>query len=131
MKVNTFLTIAAVLAALFGLAFLLAPAQIVAIYGNTLNESGLFIARYLGSAFLGAAVITWMARRLTSWEALRPVILGDFVLSLTGLIVALWEGFSGNSNALIWVNVVLYLFLVAGFGYFQFLASPKSSIATQ
>jgi len=126
MKLNTFLAIGAVLAVIYGLGFLLVPAQTIGLYGITLDVNGLFVARYLGSAFLGVAVLTWMARSLTSQEALRPIILGDFVISLTGLFVAVWDAFAGAGNALSWATVVIYLFLSLGFGYFQFVASPGS-----
>ena len=131
MKINTFLAIAAVLAVIYGLGFLLVPALTVGLYGITLDINGLFVGRYLGSAFLGVAVLTWMARSLTSQEALRPIILGDFVISLTGLAVAVWDAFAGDGNALSWVTVVIYLFLTLGFGYFRFLASPSTRMATQ
>lgn len=131
MKLNTFLAIAAVLAVLYGLGFFLIPAQTAGLYGITLDENGLFVARYLGSAFLGIAVLTWMARNLASGEALRPIILGDFVISLTGLLVAVWDAFAGAGNALSWVTVIIYLFLALGFGYFQFVASPKSRMVAQ
>jgi hypothetical protein len=131
MKFNTFLAIAAVLAVLYGLGFLLIPAQTVGLYGITLDENGLFIARYLGSAFLGVAVLTWMARNFTSQEAIRPIVLGDFVISLTGLGVAVWDAFAGDGNALSWATVAIYLFLTVGFAYYQFVASPGSRMATQ
>ena len=131
MKLNTFLAIAAVLAALYGLGFFLIPAQTVGLYAITLDENGLFVARYLGSAFLGVAVLTWLARGLTSQEALRPILLGEFIISLTGLIVAVWDAFAGDGNALSWATVVIYLFLTAGFAYFGFLAVPSSRMATQ
>jgi hypothetical protein len=131
MKINTFFAIAAVLAAIYGLGFFLIPAQTVGLYGITLDVNGQFVGRYLGSAFLGVAVLTWMARSLTSQEALRPILLGDFVISLTGLAVAVWDTFAGSGNALSWVTVVIYLFLTLGFGYFQFVASPASRMATR
>jgi hypothetical protein len=129
MKQNTFLAIAAFLAALYGLGFLLIPAQTVGFYGITLDVNGLFVARYLGSAFLGIAVLTWLARSFTSQEALRAIVLGDLVVSLTGLIVAVWDAFAGGGNALSWATVVIYLFLALGFGYYQFIASPSTRLA--
>jgi hypothetical protein len=131
MKLNTFLAIAAVLAVIYGLGFFLIPAQTAGLYGIALDVNGQFVARYLGSAFLGVAVLTWMARSLTSPEALRPIILGDFVISLTGLVVAIWDAFAGDGNALSWATVVIYLFLTLGFAYFQFISSPGSRIVTQ
>lgn len=131
MKINTFLAIAAFLAVLYGLGFFLVPAQTIGLYGITLDQNGLFVARYLGSVFLGVAVLTWLARSLTSQEALSPILLGDFVISLTGLLVAVWDAFAGDGNALSWATVVIYLFLTLGFAYFQFVASPSSRMATQ
>jgi hypothetical protein len=103
----------------------------VGLYGITLDVNGLFVGRYLGSAFLGVAVLTWMARSFTSQEALRTILLGNFVISLTGLAVAVWDAFAGDGNALSWVTVIIYLFLTLGFAYFQFVASPTSRMATR
>jgi len=120
MKLNTFMAIAAIVAFLFGLSFILMPVQTMSMYGVTLDISGQFIGRYLGSAFIGVAVLTWFARNTKENGALRAILLGDFVLSLTGLVVALFDKFTGVGNALVWSTVVIYLLLGAGFGYFYF-----------
>jgi hypothetical protein len=120
MKLGTFMAIAAVIAFVFGLAFILVPVQTMAMYGVTLDESGLWLGRFLGSAFLGIAVVSWFARNAAQNGAMRAIVLGFFVLSITGLIVAVLDGLSGSGNALVWSTVVIYLFLALGFGYFQF-----------
>ena len=120
MKLNTFMTIAAVIALGFGLAFILVPTQMMSLYGVTLEAGGQWLGRYLGSAFIGIAVLNWSARKAPEGEALRAVVLGDLVLSVTGLIVAVLDVIYGSGNALVWSTVVLYLFLTLGFGYFQF-----------
>ena len=120
MKLNTFMAIAAIVAFLFGLSFILMPVQTMSMYGVTLDISGQFIGRYLGSAFLGVAVLTWFARNTKGNGALRAILLGSFVLSLTGFVVALFDKFTGVGNALVWSTVVIYLLLGAGFGYFYF-----------
>ena len=126
MKLSVFLTIAAVLAFLFGLAFFLIPMQTVSLYGITLDPAAQFVPRYLGATFLGVAVLNWLARSAASSEALRAILLGDFVLSALGLIVALWEKIAGEGNALVWSTVVIYLFLTLGFGYFKFMKKAGS-----
>ena len=118
MKLSIFMAIAAVLALVFGLAFILAPTQTMSLYGITLEAGGQWVGRYLGSAFLGIAVLTWRARKAQQGDALRAVILGDLVVSVTGLIVAVLNIISGPGNALVWSTVIIYLFLTAGFGYF-------------
>ena len=126
MKLGTFLAIAAVIAFVYGLAFILVPVQTMAIFGVTLDVGGQWLGRYLGSAFIGIAVVNWFARNAAQNGAMRAIVLGYFVLSITGLIVAVLDGLSGSGNALVWSTVVIYLFLALGFGYFQF-TKPASS----
>ena len=121
MNRSLFMTIAAVVAALFGLAFILVPAQLMSFYGVTLDASGQWVGRYLGSAFIGIAALTWQARNAPAGEALRAVVLGDLAVSVTGLVVAVFDRIYGTGNALVWSTVVLYAFLTVGFGYFQFV----------
>ena len=117
MKLNTFMTIAAIVAFLFGLSFILMPVQTMSMYGVTLDASGEFLGRYLGSAFLGIAVLTWFARNSQENKA---ILLGNFVLTATGFVVALFDVFTGVGNSLVWSTVVIYLLLGLGFGYFYF-----------
>ena len=126
MKLGTFMAIAAVLAFVFGLAFILVPAQLMSLYGVTLDAAGQWVGRYLGSAFIGIAVLTWLSRNATQGEALRAIVLGEFVLSVTGLVVAVLDRLYGTGNALVWSTVAIYLFLALGFGYFQFVKPAGS-----
>ncbi len=124
MKLNTFLSIAGILALLFGLAFLLVPVQTMANYGVTLDISGQYVARYLGSAFLGLGVLNWSARNAKPNDGgVRAIILGGVILSITGFIASLFDVFTGPGNNLVWSTVVIYFFLMFGYGYFQFRAS--------
>ena len=126
MKLSTFMAVAAVLALLFGLAFILMPAQLMSLYGVTLEAGGQWVGRYLGSAFIGIAVLTWLARNAPQGEALRAVVLGLFILSITGLVVAVLDGLFGPGSGLVWSTVAIYLFLTWGFGYFQFMKPGAS-----
>jgi hypothetical protein len=114
------MAIAAIVAFLFGLSFILMPVQTMAMYGVTLDISGQFLGRYLGSAFLGVAVLTWFARNAKDDGALRAILLGNTLLAVTGFVVALLDVFTGVGNTLVWSTVVIYLLLTAGFGYFYF-----------
>jgi hypothetical protein len=126
MKRSTFMAIAAVVAAVFGLGFILAPAWTMSSYGVTLETAGQWMARYLGSAFIGIGVLTWLAKNAEPSEGLRAVLLGGFVTCVLGLVVAVLDALSGLGNALVWLNVVIYLFLTVGFGYFQFVEPAGS-----
>jgi hypothetical protein len=126
MKFSTFMIIASILGLIFGLGFILFPVQLMASYGVTLSDGGLWVSRYLGSAFIGIGLVAFLARNAGHSETLGAIVLGNFVLSLTGLVVAFLDSLLGTGNALTWLNVVIYLFLSLGFGYFQFIQPVRS-----
>ena len=121
MKFSTFMSIAGFAAFIFGAAFLLVPGQTVTMYGIDLDPSGEYIARYFGSAFIGVAAITWLSRFANPrGSGVRAVILGDFILCITGGVVALFDKFYGVGNNFVWSTVAIYFLLAVGFGYYYF-----------
>ena len=121
MKFSTFMSIAGVVAFIFGVAFMLIPKQTLSAYGVALDTAGEYITRYWGSAFIGIACITWFARFANpKSQGTRAIILGGFILCVTGFVVALFDTFYGVTNNLIWSTVVIYFLLGVGFGYYQF-----------
>jgi hypothetical protein len=117
MKLNTLMAITAIVAFIFGLGFILAPVASMSLYGNTLEGVGIFITRYLGAALLGYAFLAWLTRNTAS----KGVQAGFFVAMVLGFVVALYDAIAGTHNALVWLNVVIYLLLGIGFGYFAFM----------
>ena len=126
MKLGTLMAIAAVIAFVFGLSFILIPVQTMEMYGITLDVGGQWVGRYLGSAFIGIAVLNWFAKNAAKNGTMRAIILADFAVSITGLIVAVLDQLYGAGNALQWSTVLIYLFLTLGFGYFQFVKPAAS-----
>ena len=116
MKLGTFMVIALI----FALSLILAPSQLLAMYGETLDVPWQWLARYLGSAFIGIGVVSWFARNTAFNGAMRAIILGFFVLAITGLVVALLYLTYATGNVLSWLTIAVYVFLTLGFGYFQF-----------
>ena len=126
MKLPLFMTLAAIAALVFGLGFLLAPAALLSAYGITLDPSFQWVARYLGSAFLGIAAITWLGREASPGPGLRAILVGGLLISITGLVVAILDRLYGPGNALVWLTVAIYLLLTLGFGYFVLVKPPAS-----
>jgi hypothetical protein len=121
MKLNLFMMIAAVIALLFGLGFIVAPASSLQLYGTSTNLTGEFLARYLGASLVGLAFVIWLTRNAEPSGTRKGLLTGLFVTMLLGFVVALYDKFAGSGNALIWLNVVIYLLLAIGFGYFAFM----------
>ncbi len=121
MKLSTFMLIAAIVAFIFGLGFILAPEASLKPYGTTTDVTGLFLGRYLGASLLGIAFLTWVTRNAPASATRKAVLSALFVTMVLGFLVALYDKFAGGGNNLIWLNVVIYLLLAIGFGYFAFM----------
>src|SRR5258708_13113303 len=79
MKLNSFLMLATFVAAVFGLAFLVAPSGLVALYGVKLTPSTEVIGRIAGSVILGFAIVFWGARNGSGAEVFKAVMTADLV----------------------------------------------------
>ena len=119
MKLNAFMIITALVALVFGLGFILAPQWTIGLYGNSLNDVGLFVARYFGAALLGYAFLAWLNRNAAS----RGTLGGFFAAMVLGFAVSLYDAFAGVHNSLVWLNVIIYFLLGLGFAYFTFMKS--------
>ncbi len=120
MKLSTLLIINAVVAALFGIAFVLIPGQIVSLYGVEATATLNYAGQLLGAAFVGFAVLTWSARNSNDSAARRAIVLALFIGYATGFAVALIGQLNNVVGALGWSTVAIYLLLALGYGYFQF-----------
>jgi hypothetical protein len=121
MNRRTFLLIAAGVSVGSGLATLLVPAQLAAVFGVTLNELGTSQTRMLGAAYLGYAAIVWFARDVRDVTAQRAIALGNSVSWALSLVVTVAGIATGLGGALSWLLVVLEVVFTAAWGYFAFI----------
>lgn len=131
MKLNTLMVINAVVAAVFGIAFVFVPGQVVSLYGVEETAALNFTGQLFGAALFGFAVLTWSARNASDSEARRAIVLALFLSDGIGFVVALLGQLGNVVNAVGWSTVAIYLLLALGFGYFQLRkpAPEPSSIA--
>jgi hypothetical protein len=101
----------------FGLALLLVPAQLVALYGITLTPATEVIGRVAGATNLGFAILFWSIRN-GSAEAVKPAMLAGLVGSGLICLTMLHASATGLLNALGWGQVAINGLLALGFGYF-------------
>jgi len=118
MKLANLFTVNALIAALFGIAFLVAPAQILAAYEVTVTPGTAVVSRLFGAALFGYGVLTWRVRAAAPSDALRSIVLALCVGDGLGFIAALLGQLGGAVNALGWSTVVIYGALAAGFAFF-------------
>ena len=123
MRLQLTLTVTAIGSLLFGIAFLLFPDNIALLYGVTIDQSNQY-PRLFGSALIGFGTVLWLARKINSGPALRAIISGSFIASLTGLIISIFQAIDSTGNSLEWSTVIIYTLLTIGFGDFIFRTPP-------
>ena len=125
MKLSTFLSIVGVVAILFGISFVAAPAEVLAQYGITADRSVAIMARFFGGALINIGLIAWFARFIVDAVGRRSIVLAGLIGDVIGFFVALQGQLNGDVNALGWSTVIIYGLFAVGFAYFQF--APKST----
>jgi hypothetical protein len=125
-KLNNLLVVAAVIGAVFGVAFVVASGPLLAIYGITLDKAGTLVAQLFGALLIGLAVLNWFARSVTDPDARQAVVLGNLTGDVVGFVVILIGQLAGIANTLGWVNVAIYLVLGLGFAYVQLMQARSA-----
>ena len=126
MKLGNLFAVNAVIAGLFGVGFVFAPAQVLSRYGLTVDAGFGLVAQLFGAALLGYAILTWSARSARDSDARRAIVLALFVSDAIAFVLALMAQLKGVVNSLGWSTVAIYLLLALGFAYFLF-AKPSES----
>ena len=120
MKLSNFMMLATIVAAVFGLAFLIGPSQLVALYGVKLTPATEVIGRIAGSVILGFAIVFWGARNGNAAEALKAVMMGGLIANALDALILLHATATGLLNGLGWLQVLINGALAVGFWYFSF-----------
>lgn len=126
MRLRTLLLIGGLIALVFGIAFLVAPQAVLRLYGVAPDPAITMMSRYFGAALLQIGLVFYLIRDVGDLRTQRGVVLGSFLGSLAGLVVALTAQFWGLVNALGWSTVAIYAFLLVGYGTFIF-GTPRTT----
>jgi len=120
MKLGNFLVIATIVAAVFGVALLVVPTQLVALYGVKLTPATEVVGRIAGSTILGFAIVFWSIRNQSGAEALKGAMLAGLIANGLDALILLHATATGLLNTLGWAQVAIKGLLALGFGYFTF-----------
>ena len=126
MKLGNLFAVNAVIAGLFGLSFVFAPARVLAQYGLTVDAGFGLVAQLFGAALIGYAILTWQVRKTTDSDSRRAIVLALFISDGVAFVLALMAQLKGVVNSLGWSTVAIYLLLALGFAYFHF-AKPSEA----
>jgi len=120
MKLRTLMVIKSIITIVFGIGFVVVPVRVMSYYGVTLDPAGAYMTRLFGAAFIVIGLLLWYGRKDAGSPALKAIVLGVFIGDIVGFVLALQAQLLGIVNALGWLTVAIYFFLVLGFGYFLF-----------
>jgi len=126
MKLSGLMIVNAIIAAVFGIGFVLVPDQVISLYSAETGATLDLMCQLFGASLLGFAALTWLARNAPDSDARRAIVVALFVGDLVGCVVALLARLGGVVNTLGWSTVGIYLVLAIGFGYFAF-AAPRGA----
>src|SRR5947209_9576774 len=94
MRPSLALSIAAVLAILFGLSLALLPAQMLTGFGLRTPDEALVVSRDVGVTLIGLGIINWLARDATG-APLRGLLWGNIFIQVAEFVVNGWEIVAG------------------------------------
>jgi hypothetical protein len=119
LTIGTFYVIKAIISLIFGVAFAAIPDAAMGMYGVTLDAVAASQTRYFGAMLIGVGLVCLTVKSAEA-QTQRGVTLALFVADTIGFIVALVEQFSPEAVPLGWINVIIWLALAVGLGYFRF-----------
>ena len=114
MSVRLYLTIAAVVAILYALAFLIIPVQASLFFSDFAEARAILYLRFCGAAVLAWGLIVWFARDFEEWRAVRGVLIGSIAGLAVNLIITIGATLAGWLNANSWGSAVVLALLLLG-----------------
>lgn len=102
---QTLLAAAGLLALIFGLGFLLAPAAVLPVYGIKPDPATALMSRFFGASLVHLGVALYLVREMREAGTQRGLILAGVIGSAAGLAVALMGQLSGVVKVMGWSTV--------------------------
>src|SRR5919106_411567 len=134
MNIRNIAVASAVVAALFGLAALLVPAQFLALYGVELPEAGVVVTRLFGAHVLAIAVLDWFARNDLRGGgqpgAERGIVLVNVLSPALTIVLVVGAILGGLINEFGWVSVAILAVLGIAWIYLGLLERPGAAAGT-
>jgi hypothetical protein len=127
METKLYLTIAAAVAFLYALAFLLFPVQTSLFFSGSAEPRAVLYLRFCGAAALAWGLIVWFARDFQDWDAVRGVLIASVVGPAVNIVINVWGTFQGWLNTKAWGSTVVLVLLLLGGAYQLWLGEGKTT----
>jgi uncharacterized protein YjeT (DUF2065 family) len=127
MNTKLYLTIAAVVAILYALGFLLIPVQASLFFSGFAEPRAVVNLRFCGAAVLAWGLIVWFARDFRDWHAVRGVLIASVVGLAVDIVINVWATLQGWLNANAWGSTVVLALLLLGGAYQLSIGARKTA----
>ena len=117
MDTKLYLTIAAIVAVLYALAFLVIPVQASMFFSGFAEPRAILYLRFCGAAILAWGLIVWFARDFQGWYAVRGVLIASIVGLTVNIIIAVSALVQGWLNSNAWGSTAVFVLLLVGAAY--------------
>ena len=125
MNAKQYLTVAAILAIIYGIGFLVIPANLLVLYGTPAPDARIVLtAQYFGVALLGLGLTVWFVRNCPDAGTIRGVLIGNAIGDVVGFVITGWGMMQGLLNATAWSSLIIYGALALG-AIYLLLAAPQ------
>ena len=102
MDTKLYLTIAAVVAMLYAIGFLIIPVQASLFFSGFAEPRAVLNLRFCGAAVLAWGLIVWFARDFQDWFAVNSVLIASIVGLAADIIINVWATLQGWLNINAW-----------------------------
>lgn len=127
MDTRLYLTIAAVVAILYALVFLLIPVQASLFFSDFAEPRAVLYLRFCGAAVLAWGLIVWFARDFRDRDAVRGVLIASIVGLAANIILNVWATVQGWLNANAWGSTIVLVLLLVGAVYQLSFGAPETA----
>jgi len=126
MDTRLYLTIAAIVAIVYALCFLLIPTQASLLLSDFAEPRAVLNLRFCGAAILAWGLILWFARDFQDWTAVRGVLIASVVGTAIDLVINIWATVEGWLNVNAWGTTVVLALLLLG-GLYRLMSGPQTA----
>lgn len=128
MNQSSIMKAAAIVSAVFGIALLLAPNQLISLYkAEAMTGPGIYNSMLYGGTLIAVALMNWTASNAGAAEA-SHVIRGTLLGYAIGLVVVLVRQLTDPSvPPAAWLNVAIFAVFTALYAYLQFSGAQRES----
>jgi len=122
----------ALVAVLFGLAFLFFPARVLGLFRTETFVATVLMSRFFGTAMLALGLVLWFVKDIADEGVQKRIGIALLVGAVAGLIVTALGTFASNAviRANGWLAMVIYVLFGMGYAYLLFMNRPASSTST-